>query len=145
MILHFNPANYLRLEDPRAIDTSAAGAFVRDLYRRHLRRRQLRTGRVPTAHWPNTRPDYGILVGRSKPCTVAKPDAATTTLTAGDAMLEISGGPLRRLLWRGAQILGSITDQHFRGFTRLPAFGRIRQGGEWTAALALARAKRCTG
>ena len=137
MILHFNPANYVRLEDPRAIDTSAAGARcnstgdIFDVASYGPGVFRLRTG-------PNTRPDYGILVGRSKPCTVAKPDAATTTLTAGDAMLEISGGPLRRLLWRGAQILGSITDQHFRGFTRLPAFGRIRQGGEWTAALALA-------
>src|SRR5690606_33920187 len=31
----------------------------------------------------------------------------------------------------------SITDEHRRGFTRLPAFGRIRQGGEWTASFAL--------
>ena len=35
-------------------------------------------------------------------------------------------------------MLGSITDQHFRGWTRLPAFGRLRQGGRWTAAFALA-------
>ena len=35
-------------------------------------------------------------------------------------------------------IAGSITDEHFRGSTRLPTFGRARQGGQWTAALALA-------
>ena len=43
-----------------------------------------------------------------------------------------------RLLHRGAPVVGSITDEHFRGWTRLPAFGRVRQGGHWTAALALA-------
>ena len=47
--------------------------------------------------------------------------------------------PLRfRLLLRGVPIVGSITDEHFRGWTRLPAFARVRQGGHWTAALALA-------
>ena len=139
MILHFDPANYLRLEDPRAIDTSAAGASFATSTGDIFEVTCYGPGAFRLRAGPHTRPDYGILVGRSKPCTVAKPDAATTTLTAGDAMLEISGGPLRfRLLWRGAEVAGSITDQHFRGFTRLPAFGRIRQGGEWTAALALA-------
>ncbi len=78
-------------------------------------------------------------MGRSKSCTVAQPDATLTTFGAGDATLEITGGPLAfRLLWKGAPVATSITDQHFRGYTRLPAFGRIRQGGEWAAAIALA-------
>jgi alpha-D-xyloside xylohydrolase len=41
------------------------------------------------------------------------------------------------LFWKGEPIFGSITDEHFRGFTRLPTFGRLRQGGLWTAAFAL--------
>ena len=32
---------------------------------------------------PHTRPDYGIVVGRSKPCTVAQPEAGITSFSAG--------------------------------------------------------------
>ena len=42
-----------------------------------------------------------------------------------------------RLLWKGEPVLRSITDEHFRGWTRLPSFGRSQRGGLWTAALAL--------
>src|SRR5439155_26166741 len=57
---------------------------------------------------------------------------------AGDATLELEREPLGfRLLWKGQPIFGSTTDQHFRGFARLPTFGRLRQGGLWTAAFAL--------
>ena len=35
-------------------------------------------------------------------------------------------------------MLTSITDEHFRGWTRLPSFGRVKRGGLWTAAVALA-------
>jgi alpha-D-xyloside xylohydrolase len=139
MILHFNPTNYLRLEDPRAIDTSAAGASFATSTGDIVEVTSYGPGVFRLRIGPRTSPDYGIVVGRSKSCTVAQPDAALTTFVAGDATLEITGGPLAfRLLWRGAPVATSITDQHFRGYTRLPAFGRIRQGGEWTAALALA-------
>src|SRR5204862_3992512 len=75
---------------------------------------------------------------RAKDCDVAQRLPGVWTFTAGDSMLEISGSPLRiRLFWKGATVLASITDQHFRGFTRLPNFGRLRQGGLWTAAFAL--------
>ena len=87
---------------------------------------------------PNSRPDYGLVVGRAKPCTVAHPTASTWTITSGDATLEITGKPLRfRVLWKGAPVLTSITDEHFRGWTRLPSFGRVKRGGLWTAAFAL--------
>jgi alpha-D-xyloside xylohydrolase len=139
MILHFNPTNYQRIEDPRAIDTSASGATFATSTGDILEAASFGPGIFRLRVGPNTRPDYGIVVGRSKSCAVAQPAPGVTTLTSGDATLEISGGPLRfRLLWRDAPIAGSITDQHFRGFTRLPTFGRIRAGGEWTASLALA-------
>ena len=87
---------------------------------------------------PNTRPDYGLVVGRLKPCTVAQVAPDRWTFTAGDATLEIASAPLSfRLVWKGAPVLGSITDQHFRGWTRLPAFGRVRATPCWTAAFAL--------
>ena len=139
MILHFDPTNYLRLEDPRAIDTSTAGASFATSTGDILEVTCYGPGVFRLRIGPNTRPDYGIVVGRSKPCTVAQPSPGVTTFVSGDATLEISGGPARmRLSWRGAPVLTSITDQHLRGFTRLPAFGRIRAGGEWTAGLALA-------
>ena len=34
---------------------------------------------------PNTRPDYGIVVGRAKACAVASDTPGTWTFTAGDA------------------------------------------------------------
>ena len=34
-------------------------------------------------------------------------------------------------------MLTSITDEHFRGWTRLPTFGRTQRGGLWTASFAL--------
>ena len=40
--------------------------------------------------------------------------------------------------WKDAPVLTSITDEHFRGWTRLPTFGRTQRGGLWTAAFALA-------
>ena len=139
MILHFDPTNYLRLEDPRAIDTSSAGASFATSTGDILEVTSYGPGVFRVRVGPNTRPDYGIVVGRSKSCTVGAPSPNVTSFSAGEATLEISGGPLRfRLLWQGAPVLASIADQHFRGFTRLPTFGRIRAGGEWTAGIALA-------
>ncbi len=139
MILHFSPTNYLRLEDPRTIDTSASGASFATSTGDVLDVTSFGPGVFRVRIGPHTLPDYGILVGRSKPCMVAQPGAGVTSFSAGDGTLEVSGGPLRiRLLWHGVAVAGSITDEHFRGHTRLPTFGRIRQGGEWTVALSLA-------
>jgi len=41
------------------------------------------------------------------------------------------------VLWQGNPVLTSITDEHFRGWTRLPTFGRSQRGGLWTASVAL--------
>ena len=139
MLLHFDPTNYQRIEQPNAIETSAGGASFATSTGDLLEVTSFGPGIFRLRLGPHARPDYGIVVGKSKPCTVAVPQAGLTTFTSGEATLEIGGGPLRfRLLWRGQSILGSITDQHFRGFSRLPTFGRIKQGGEWTAAFALA-------
>ena len=88
---------------------------------------------------PSTQPDYGLVVGRTKACAVEQGESGVWKFTSGESTLEILSTPLRfRLLHRGAPVVGSITDEHFRGCTRLPAFGRVRQGGHWTASLALA-------
>jgi len=134
-----DPTSYLRLEALNSFGATSTGVsfatstgdllevscFAGNAFR-------LRLG-------PNSRPDYGLIVGRTRPCAVAQPAARTWTITSGDAVLEITGAPLRfRLLWKGAPVLTSITDQHFRGWTRLPSFGRVKRGGLWTAAFALA-------
>jgi len=139
MLLHFDPTNYVRLEDPHPIDTSATGASFATSTGDLLEVTSYGPGVFRLRIGPHSKPDYGILVGKSKPCTVAVPRSGITTFTSGEATLEIGGGPLRfRLTWRGKAVAGSITDQHFRGFARLPTFGRIKQGGEWTASVALA-------
>src|SRR4029434_6434435 len=87
---------------------------------------------------PNTKPDYGLIEARTKACTVAHEPDGRYTFSVGDAMLEIAEAPLRfRLLHRDKPVLSSITDEHFRGWTRLPTFGRVRQGGQWIASFTL--------
>ena len=111
---------------------------VRHVHGRHARRHRVRERRVPRAARPHTRPDYGILVGRARACATDQPGPGTWTFTNGDAVLELQAAPMRfRLLWKGEPVLRSITDEHFRGWTRLPSFGRSQRGGLWTAALAL--------
>jgi alpha-D-xyloside xylohydrolase len=137
--MQLDPANYLRLDVPHSLGATAAGAafatssgdvldvecFGPGVYR-------LRVG-------PHARPDYGIVVARAKGCTVAQHSPGTWTFTSGNTALEIGGTPLSiRLLRNDQVVLRSITDEHLRGGTRLPTLGRLRQGGLWSAAFALA-------
>jgi alpha-D-xyloside xylohydrolase len=135
----FDATAFLRVDAMQSVGTSASGAefatstgdifevscFGPGVFR-------LRVG-------PNTRPGYGLMVSRSKACAIARGDGGVWTFTAGDTTLELAGTPLRvRLLHRGVPVAGSITDEHFGGSARLPSFGRLRKGGQWVAALALA-------
>ena len=87
----------------------------------------------------NTRPDYGLVVGRAQRCDIAQPEPGVWTFAAGGTRLELTGEPLRfRLLHDEQPIVTSITDEHFRGFPRLPVIGRARTGQQWIAAFALA-------
>ncbi len=86
---------------------------------------------------PQTKPDYGLLEQKAALTSDLEtlPDGGYA-LNAGEARLELRTKPLRlRLLRGGREILTSITDEHFRGWTRLPTFGHGPQG--WTTALAL--------
>jgi alpha-D-xyloside xylohydrolase len=87
---------------------------------------------------PDTKPDYGLLVQKGTLAAPLEPlPDGGYALSAGEARLELRPKPLRvRLLHKGREILTSITDEHFRGWTRLPTFGHGPDG--WTAALALA-------
>ncbi len=90
-------------------------------------------------------PDYGLLQSTSTEVslTVAKSEGGWS-VTAGDLTIEISTAPLRIALSRnGALLIASITDQHFRGHSRVPAFARRQQETPqgtktmWCAAFAL--------
>jgi alpha-D-xyloside xylohydrolase len=91
------------------------------------------------------RPDYGLLrqpVATGALLVTAKEEG--WRIVAGTLTLDLETAPLRITLARhGKTILGSITDQHFRGYSRVPAFGfredTAEEGGRgrWCAAFAL--------
>jgi alpha-D-xyloside xylohydrolase len=135
----FDAASFLRLDALQSVGTSASGAefatstgdiFEVSCYGPGVFR--LRAG-------PNTRPDYGLVVARTKACTVERGSPGSWKFTAGETTLELFATPLSfRLTHRGAPVLSSITDEHIGGTVRLPAFGRLRRGGQWIASVALA-------
>jgi alpha-D-xyloside xylohydrolase len=133
-----DPADYLRLDVPHSLGATAAGAAFATSSGDVLDVECFGPGVFRLRVGPNTRPDYGIVVARAKGCSVAQRLPGTWTFIAGDSTLEIAGSPLRvALAWKGTVVLRSITDEAMRGGTRLPTFGRLRQGGLWSAAFAL--------
>ena len=87
----------------------------------------------------NTRPDYGLVVGRAQRCDITQTEPGVWSFAAGGTRLELSAEPLAfRLLHDEQPIVTSITDEHFRGFPRLPVIGRTRGGQQWIVSFALA-------
>lgn len=133
----FDATSYLRVEAPHGMGASASGAAFATATGDIFEVSSFGPGVFRLRIGPKTRPDYALLVGRAKPCTTTERDGVWQ-FENGDATLEIEGAPLRfRLLHRGAVVFSSTTDEDIGGFTRLPAFGRVHQGGQWTAAFAL--------
>ncbi len=142
MAILIDPAAYLRIDSLQAFGTSASSISYATSTGDILEVSSFGPGIFRMRLGPNTKPDYGIVVGRAKPCNVTHERDRSASIAAGDATLEISGSPLRfRLLWRGKPVFGSLTDEHCRGWTRLPAFGRLRSADQWTAAFALGSAE----
>jgi alpha-D-xyloside xylohydrolase len=85
------------------------------------------------------RPDYGLLVKqKAEGRLTVEPIESGWRLTHGDVALVVTPTPFRIALEKnGRTIATSITDQHFRGGTRIPAFARDAKNGKWCAALAL--------
>ncbi|MEP6677961.1 MAG: TIM-barrel domain-containing protein [Betaproteobacteria bacterium] len=136
--MHLDPATYLRIAAPQCLGATSGGASFATSTGDILEVSAFGPGVFRLRFGPRTRPDYGIVVGRAKPCAVSQPAPGVWRFTSGDATLDVCGDTLRvALSWKDARVVESITDEHFRGWTRLPAFGRLRQGGLWTAALAL--------
>ncbi|MEP7276050.1 MAG: alpha-xylosidase, partial [Betaproteobacteria bacterium] len=136
--MHLDPATYLRIATPQCLGATSGGASFATSTGDILEVSAFGPGVFRMRFGPRTRPDYGIVVGRAKPCAVSQPAPGAWRFASGDATLDVCGDPLRvALSWKDATVVESITDEHFRGWTRLPAFGRLRQGGLWTTALAL--------
>ncbi|HSC98435.1 MAG TPA: TIM-barrel domain-containing protein [Casimicrobiaceae bacterium] len=136
--MHLDPSAHLRIEAHQSIDTSAFGASFATSSGDILEVSSFGNGVFRLRMGPRTLPDYGIVQQAAEPCDATQDATGPWRFIAGDAALELTRAPLRfRLLWKGEPIFGSITDQHFRGFLRFPPFGRLRQGGLWTAAFAL--------
>ena len=135
--MHFDAASFLRVDAPQSLGATASGASFATSTGDILEVSCYGPGVFRLRLGPNTCPDYGIVEARTKACTSSH-ENGVWRFASGDALLEIVGGPLRFRLKRGdATLLQSVTDEHFRGFTRLPAFGRMRSGGQWTAAFSL--------
>jgi alpha-D-xyloside xylohydrolase len=135
--MQLDPAAYIRLAAPQCLGTSASGAAFATSTGDVLEVSCFGEGVFRMRVGANTRPDYGLVVARAQRCDVVR--GATCTFAAGGSRLELCGEPLRfRLVRDGQTLLASITDEHFRGFTRLPAIGRTREGRQWLIAFALA-------
>ena len=138
MAIFIDPAAYLRIDALQAFDTTASGASFATSTGDILEVASYGPGVFRVRLGPRALPDYGVVTGRAKACTVTHL-RGESRFESGDATLELVGAPLRaRLLWKGAPVLESLTDEHQRGWTRLPAFGRLRSAAQWTAAFALA-------
>jgi alpha-D-xyloside xylohydrolase len=88
-----------------------------------------------------TLPDYGLLeIAEPEGTLRVEPAGEGWRIDCGELSLAISTAPLRiALTHAGRPVLASITDQHFRGRTRLPAFGVDEKAPRrWCAAFALA-------
>ncbi len=144
--MQLDPSDYLRLDVPHSLGATAAGASFATSTGDILEVECFGEGMFRLRLGPNTRPDYGIVVGRASECTVAQRLPGVWTFTAGDSVLEISGAPLRiRLTVEGrarccARSPTSISAAG-RACRRSAACGRAACGPRRSRSL---RASRCT-
>ena len=135
----FDTTAFVRLDSLQILDRSASGASLATSTGDILEVSCYGPGVFRMRVGPTTQPDYGLVVGRSKPCTVEQGESGTWKFTAGESTLEITSTPLRfRLLHRGAPVAGSITDEHFRGLTQA---ARVRPHAPGLAVDRVARAR----
>jgi alpha-D-xyloside xylohydrolase len=137
--MQLDPTAYIRLTASGSLGTSASGGAFATSTGDVLEVASFGPGIFRLRIGANTRPDYGLVVGRAQRCDVTQVDPGVWSFAAGGTRLELTGEPLRiRLLHDERPIITSITDEHFRGFPRLPVIGRTRTGQQWIASFALA-------
>ncbi|HEY3460918.1 MAG TPA: alpha-xylosidase, partial [Casimicrobiaceae bacterium] len=137
--MRIDPADALRLDVLHALGTSATGASFATSSGDVLDVQCYGTGAFRLRVGPAARADYGIVTARPQAATTSQSARGAWTIAAGDARLDIASAPLAvRGLWKDRLVLCSATDRDGTGAPRLPALGRVRQGGLWSAAFALA-------
>ena len=135
----FDARTFLRLDTPQSLGTTASGGSFATVTGDVVEVTCHGPGVFRLRAGPQSRPDYGLVVGRAKACTSTRRPNGVWSFASGDSALEISGGPLAfRLLHRGLPVLTSSTDVERDGAARLPVLARLRQGGQWVASFALA-------
>ncbi|MDX2102574.1 MAG: glycoside hydrolase family 31 protein [Alphaproteobacteria bacterium] len=84
-------------------------------------------------------PDYGLMVEDLSPNGVsARTIDQGVMALVGSLALTVTAEPTRfDVSYFGSPVLSTITDQHFRGWTRLPALARREDGRAWLLSLAL--------
>ena len=85
---------------------------------------------------PQALPDYGLVIATPTSIDATSDGSGRVVVRSDDVALILEQQPLRIRLQRGdVPLLTSITDEHFRGFARFPAFGF--DGERWIASFAL--------
>jgi len=137
--VQFDPSAFLQLDGQGSLGATASGIAFATATGDVLEAAAYGPGIFRLRAGPATKPDYGIVHGHAQPCAVAQSPPGIWTLTSGDSAFELTATPLRfRLLHQGMPVLQSCTDLRADGSPRLPSIGRLRRGGQWLAAVALA-------
>src|SRR5262245_1438353 len=104
----FDPTAFVRLDALQGLDRSASGLSLATSTGDILEVSCYGPGVFRLRVGPGTQPDYGLVVGRTKACTVEPGEGGGWKFTAGESMLELMATPLRFRLWhRGAPVAQS--------------------------------------
>ena len=96
-------SDYLRLDIIQSLGPTRAGASFATSSGDIVDAQSFGAGVFRLRAGPAGRPDYGIVTGRPDHCELEQSRPGTWRLTAGDSVLEITGGPLAlRLLLQAA-------------------------------------------
>jgi alpha-D-xyloside xylohydrolase len=137
--VRLDPGAYLRLDGQGSLGATGAGVALATATGDVLEATCCGSGTFRLRAGPVSGPDYGIVREHAYPCTVAQSPPGRWTLATEEAALEIVAAPLAiRLSHQGTPVLESATDCNADGSPRWPAIGRLRRGGQWLAAFALA-------
>src|SRR6266481_7138769 len=82
---------FIRLDAPNSLGATASGAAFATNTGDILEVACFGPGTFRLRVGPNTRPDYGLVLGRAQRCDVAQPAPGTWMFAAGNASLELTG------------------------------------------------------
>ena len=89
----FDTTRFIRLDALQSLGASASGILLATSTGDILEVSGYGPGVFRLRVGPSTKPDYGLVVGRTRACTVAQEESGAWTFTAGDTTLEITTTP----------------------------------------------------